>query len=210
MNPLKSKSAAAKRRKSPVTIPAIVGMLESSAHLDALAAEKRKDEEKQVGAPTGRKVDWHGKSYELVELPHDAYSIGITLSAQIVAGQAAELALKYAFQVENPDKVAPQIHWLDDLYRRLSSNRKNQIEGDYSLRKSRHSSHPWPGWQTAEEVFRSGRDYPVLFRYATEEGQAPYEVQPVFLREAVCSVLASLGANVRWGPSLPEPSRPTK
>ena len=173
-------------------------MLESSAHLDTLGGQKRKAEAKQIGTATERRVDWHGKSYEHIALPPNASSIGITLSAQIVAGQAAELALKYAIEFEDPDRSAPPTHRLDDLYGKLSSDRKDAIEQDYSKRKSCHTL-PRQGWQPAGEVFGSARDYPVLFRYATEEGQASYEMQPVFLREAVCSVLASLGANVRWG-----------
>ena len=126
-------------------------------------------------------------------------SRGITLSAQILAGQAAEVALKYAYEFEHSDKTAPQIHWLDDLYSRLSEGVKKRIEEDYSIRKQRHGHSLWPGWETAEEVFRSARDYPVRSRYAMEEGQPDWQSQPIFLREAVCSVLASLGQNVQWG-----------
>ncbi len=185
-------------RKSEITISAVVGMLESSAHLDELATERRRSEAEKFGRTTGERMEWDGKSYEVVQL-EGGHSIGITLSAQIIAGQAAELALKYAFEVEYPIKSAPSIHRLDDLYSQLSKERKNRIERDYSTRKQRHNSPPVPGWETAQEVFDSCRDYPVLFRYATEEGQSPYEVRPILLREAVCSVLASLEVNVRWG-----------
>ncbi len=197
LNP-KSKSERGANRKSPLTLLYIVGMLESSAHLDTRGSERRQVEAKEGGKSTGQDMVLQGKPYKVVELPSNSYSIGITLSAQVLAGQAAELALKYAYECEHGDKAAPQIHWLDDLFSLLSDEMKKAIEEDYSIRKQRHSSSPWPGWETAEEVFRSARDYPVRSRYATEEGQPDWRFQPIFLREAVCSVLASLGYNIRW------------
>ena len=192
------------RRKLPITIPAVVGMLESSAHLDERAREKRKEEAQRSGVTRSEKMEWHGQSYDVVDLPSDSLSLGITLSAQILAGQAAELAIKYVYQVEHPTAPPLEGHFLDDLFLKLSSDRRGKVEEDYGVRMRHHGSQPIPGWGTAQEVFRAGRKYPVLFRYATEEGQSPYEVQPIFLREAVCSVLASIGTNVSWEQVLPE------
>ena len=197
-NQPKSKSIREARRKGPLTIAYIVGMLESSAHLDTRGSEMRRVEANEAGRASGRQMKLHGKSYQVIELPSNSYSLGITLSAQVLAGQAAELALKYAYECEHRE-TAPQIHWLDDLYSRLSDSVKKRIEEDYSTRKQRHGASPWPGWETAEDVFHSARDYPVRSRYAIEEGQPDWQSQPVFLREAVCSVLASLGQNVHWG-----------
>ncbi len=193
------------RRKLPITIPAVVGMLESSAHLDERAREKRKEEAQHSGVniTRGEKMEWHGQSYEIVDLPSNSYSLGIMLSAQILAGQAAELAIKYVYQIEHPTAPPLEGHFLDDLYVKLSNGRRVRVEEDYAVRMRHHSSQPIPGWLTAEQAFRSGRNYPVLFRYATEEGQSSYEVQPIFLREVVCSVLASIGTNVRWGAGPP-------
>lgn len=148
-------------------------------------------------------MEWHGQSYEIVDLPSNSYSLGIMIAAQILAGQAAELAIKYVYQIEYPTAPPLEGHFLDDLYVKLSNDRRVRVEKDYAIRMRHHSSQPIPGWRTAEQTFRSGRNYPVLFRYATEEGQSPYEVQPIFLREAVCSVLASVGTNVRWGAGPP-------
>ena len=178
-------------------------MLESSAHLDNLATERRRVEAKESGVTRSEKMEWHGKSSDGVDLPSNSLSLGIELSAQILAGQAAELAIKYVFQVEYPEEPPIEGHFLDDLYLKLSNDRRFKVEEEYGVRVLNHSSQPIPGWGTAQEVFRSGRDYPVLFRYATEEGQSPYEVQPIFFREAVCSVLASIGTNVRWGAGPP-------
>ena len=132
-------------------------------------------------------MDWHGNSYEVIDVL-GGYAIGISISAQILAGQAAELVLKYAYEAEN-SKTAPQTHELDALYRLLSQDRKAKIEEEYAVRIQRHESSPGEGWKTAKQAFLSGKDYPVRFRYATEEGQSPSCVEPIFLREAICSVL---------------------
>ena len=175
-------------------------MLESSARLDTMAAEQRRREADEFGRPTGQFMDFKGESYEVVDVT-GGHSIGITLSAQILAGQAAELALKYAYETENPGVSAPRGHKLEALYERLTKNRKARTEEDYVVRLKQHDSLPGKGWKTVEQVFRSGKNYPVIFRYATEEGQEFSYMEPIFLREAVCSVLATLGINIRWGSS---------
>ena len=173
-------------------------MLESSAHLDGRAHERRKIEARVNGVKTGEKMNVGGKSADVIQLSANSYSFGITQSAQILAGQAAELALKFAFESENPGLSAPATHRLDRLFNKLTLARKRSIEADYLRRTRQHQYPPLRGWQTAEKVFNSGKNYPVLFRYLTEEGQASFDVQPQFLREAVCSVLASLGVRLNW------------
>ena len=174
MSQCKPKSPRAKR-KGPNTVHSIRGMLYSSACLDQDAIEK-----KEI-----------------------SYSFGITQSAQILAGQAAELALKWAFEAENPDKIAASTHRLDCLFNSLSSDRKQNIEDDYASRIRQYRSLPIEGWRTAKQVFLSGGDYPVLFRYLTE-GPPSFEVQPQYLREAVCSVLVSLGFKTEWAQRSPK------
>ena len=187
-------------RKRPTTIPAIAGMLESSAHLDQLAAKRRIIEAEKFGRPTGQTMNWHGKDYEVADIT-GGYSLGITISAQILAGQAAELALKYAYESENLNVSAPARHELDFLYSKLSQDKKVKTEEVYKARVQQQEASPGEGWKTAEQAFQSGKDYPVLFRYLTEEGASGSSMEPIFLREAVCSVLASIGTNIRWGSS---------
>ncbi len=195
----KTNSRKQATRKSPHSISFIVGMLESSAHLDNLGQERRGQEADTMENNGSDNVLLNGKVYQAVVLPPNSCSLGITLAAQILAGQAAELALKYVFEQENPSKTAPQIHRLDILYSKLSEWSKKMVEADYLNRKRLHDALLWPGYETAEEVFRTSRDYPVWARYATEGGQQSVQLQPIFLREAVCSVLASGGYNVHWG-----------
>lgn len=183
-------------RKRPITIPAVVGMLESSTRLDAIAENKLLSEAAEHGVQTGQREDWRGESREVIHLSR-GYSIGITLSAQILAGQAAELVLKFAYELDHSAIRVPFTHKLDSLYNALSVKRRGRIETDYAIRIKRHQYVPGDGWKTVEQVFRSSKDYPVLFRYAIEEGQGFDYMEPMFLREAIRSVLTSLGINVR-------------
>ena len=185
------------KRKQPITIEVVVGLLESSAHLDNHATEKRRSKEAKFGRATGQRIDLHGESLKKIGIS-GGYSIGIHLAAQMLASHAAELALKYAYESENPNQSAEKTHRLDILYYKLSQEKKDRIEADFAKRHGQVSE-PGDGWKTAEEVFHSGKDYPVLFRYATEEGCPNFHVKPIFFRDAVCSVMASLGHNIRWG-----------
>ncbi len=120
-------------------------------------------------------------------------------SSQVLAGLAAELALKYVYEIEHPDVIAPQTHKLyNDLYRRLSVNRRDEIEADYAARIQRYKRPPDEGWKTAEQVFRSANNYFSDWRYVAEEDSVILYAQPIFLRETICSVLKTLGINITW------------
>ena len=193
----KAKAKKQSKRKLPITRDVVVGMLEGSALLDTAAAERRKCEAERFGKSLGFKQDPHGNVQEVVDIS-GGYSIGISQSAQVLAGLAAELALKYAYETDHPACVAPSTHKLYELYSKLSVNRRQEIEADYQVRIQRHQSDPDEGWKTAKQVFQSANDYFEKWRYATEEDTAIPCSQPVFLREAVCSVSKTLGANIRW------------
>ena len=62
----------------PLTITYIVGMLDSSAHLDTRGSERRQVEANDSGKATGQEIKLHGKSCQVVELPPNSYSLGIT------------------------------------------------------------------------------------------------------------------------------------
>ena len=194
----KTKRQNTSKRKRPITVEVVVGMLESSAQLDSTAAERRKTEAADFGKSIGFQRGRDGKTREVIDIS-GGISIGITQSAQVIAGLAAELALKYVYEIENPTAVAPQTHKLyDKLYSKLSTNRRDSVEADYAVRIQRHQFEPEQGWKTAEQVFQSANDYFERWRYATEEDTANAYSQPVFLREAICSVLKILGVNISW------------
>ena len=194
----KAKRQNTSKRKRPITVEVVVGMLESSAQLDSAAAERRKIEAADFGKSRGFQRDRDGKSRKLIDIS-GGYSIGMTVSAQVIAGLAAELALKYVYEIENPSATAPQTHKLyDKLYSKLSTNRRDSVEADYAVRIQRHQFEPDQGWKTAKQVFQSANDYFEKWRYATEEDTVITYSQPVFLREAICSVLKTLGVNISW------------
>ena len=158
----------AKRKNPETTTQYIVGMIDTSVYVEKYA-------NKSVQRP---------------------YYSGVLQSALLLTALAAELSLKLAYENENPNETAPEVHYLDELYSRLTPSRKRDIEEEYSRREKLHKNPPIPGWQTAEDVFRSGRALPVVLRFITEEGQSSFGIHPNFLREAVCSVLGSLGTKV--------------
>ena len=187
-------------RKNPKLLSVVIGMLESSARLDEEAAKKRRVEAKSHGSFAGPVRMASGKVGKMIRLPvGQTLSLGTTVSAQVLAGLAAELALKYAYEADYPRRVAPGTHKLySGLYSKLSDDRKRVIETDYIERVQRHSQKPSDGWETAERVFRSANNYFEYWRYIVEPGQENIHVEPIFLREATASVLKTLGCNIRW------------
>ena len=185
-------------RKQPITPDLVVGLLESSAHLDEYAAVRRAEDAEEYGTVRRRKaVPPDGVIREVIYLER-AYSLGITQGAQVLGGLAAELALKYLWEDENPGQSAPGTHELHNLFRSISSQRRDEIESDYQVRLQRHDNMPASGWQTVDEVFQKTNDYFEHWRYVSEEGASIPYTEPRFLREAVCSVLRTIGVNITW------------
>lgn len=187
-------------RKDPNLLSVVIGMLESSAHLDEEAAKKRQVEATSHGRSAGPIRMASGEVREMIRLPvSQTLSLGTTVSAQVLAGLAAELTLKYAYEADHPCKAAPGTHELyRRLYRKLSDDRKRVIEADYAERIRRKPQRPSAGWETAEKAFRSANNYFEYWRYIVEPGQENSYVEPIFLREATASVLKTLGCNIRW------------
>ena len=187
-------------RKTAVTPDLIVGLLESSAHLDEWAVVRREEDAAQYGTTTERVPTPPDGKVRTVKRMQRAYSLGITQGAQVLAGLAAELALKFVWEYEHPGQSASRTHKLHNLFRSISPQRKNEMEADYKVRLQRHTNMPASGWQTIEEVFRTTNDYFENWRYVSEEGVRIPWTEPRFLREAICSVLKTAGVNVTWDP----------
>ena len=183
-----------------MTINLVAGMLESSAHLDELASTKRKIEAETIGQSIGWKRFSDGEMYECIDIS-GGYSLGIMQSAQVLVGLAAELSLKYAFESEHPNTVAPSSHKLHSLYCGLSKEKRTAIESDYSERIKGRKDNPPVGWRKAKQVFQASDNYFVDWRYLSEEGRNVSDAFPIWLREAVCSVLASLDIKITWSNS---------
>ena len=185
-------------RKTAITPDLVVGLLESSAHLDEFAAARRKEDAARYGTVKRRQAVPPDGTIREVTFLERAYSLGITQGAQVLAGLAAELALKYVWEDENSGQSAAGTHKLHNLFRSISRTRRDEMDADYKVRLQRHANKPPSGWQTLDDVFRTTNDYFESWRYVSEEGaHIPY-VEPRFLREAVCSVLKTMGVNVNW------------
>ena len=192
-------------RMNPALLSVVAGILESSATLDEQAAKKREKEAKKfeiLGAlseiPDGIRELTNSKKKEAINIPIEkSLSLGTMASAQVLAGLAAELALKYAYEDDNPERCAQRIHNLSDLFGSLSSERKKQIEEDYRIRVQEHSHNPASGWETAENAFQSAKDHFVKWRYMPQKLDEFHLEQPVWLREATASILATLGQNIK-------------
>ena len=173
----------------------IVGMLESSAMLDEKASEMRKLESRHGQSQGVQTVS--GVTAEVIALPL-SHSLGVTVSAQVLAGQATELSLKLLYE-EKTHKLASQNHDLYSEWNRLPSNVKQQVQQNYEVRIKRHMPLNQPKWSQLSELLISCRRYSIDWRYITEDDpQRHMDSSPILLREGVCSMMGILGYNINW------------
>ena len=120
-------------------------------------------------------------------------AFGIQISMTILTAQAAELAIKYAFEQEHPKKVAPRTHDLYELYRSLSMERRRIIENDYLLRVKRLSAPPPADRRTVERLFLEEADT-LNWRYVAEHKESGEMITtfPIPFMEAAFSVLSTV------------------
>ena len=159
--------ANASKRRQPITLATIAGMLKSAAIINEHFNTRFKQEVTESGSvvrpPTEEEKDalqFHkGASalgVSLSERYSGNYSIGMYQSAQVLVGLAAELALKFAYEQENPNISAPNSHDLFDLYHNLSRERKCGIEFDYSRRIPSASEYAAPKLANGRRSLQSG------------------------------------------------------
>ena len=195
------------KRKQPITKEVIAGIL-VSAEIVNERANARQDQEQAKFGRVEHDPHVPEEITDAMQLPEGAspqvinltggHSIGMHQSARVLLGLAAELALKFAYEQENPDASAANTHDLFDLYHKLSKKRMDKIEADYSLRTRQHQNIQAAGWQTAGGVFTAARNYFTDWRYVSEGRIIPF-FQPLLLVEAVCSVCKTLGMNITRG-----------
>ena len=120
-------------------------------------------------------------------------AFGIQIAMTILIAQAAELAIKYAFEQEIPKKVAPRTHDLYELYRSLSMERRRIIENHYLLRIKRLSAPPPADRQIVESLFLEEADA-LNWRYVAEHKESGVMITtfPVPFMEAAFSVLSTI------------------
>ena len=108
----------------------------------------------------------------------------------VLVALAAELALKSAWEQEDPERnAAPNHHNLMDLFHSLSPGLQGKILVEYK----KSVSHPDPGWQDPGSVFEKCKDSYKTWEYLGEEGPKPeWVMEAKWLKEATLSVVRAL------------------
>ena len=79
----------------------------------------------------------------------------------VLVSLAAELSLKFAYELENPGKTANTNHDLEHWFNKLSETLRNEVENQYC----HLATPPRCGWMTAAEVFEKCKDSSLEWRY---------------------------------------------
>ena len=165
------------KRKVPVTLDFVKGLLISADEIPrALNGEL---EPRKVLAR---------KHTNIAKLsPEQIQDLGKYQGRVVLVALAAELALKFAWETENHNKAATNIHDLRDLFKCLSDNLKEQIRKEYQRRITDPSE---KDWETVDQVFTICRKAFEDWRYIVEEGSYPnYIMRATYLKEATQSVI---------------------
>ena len=104
----------------------------------------------------------------------------------VLAGLAAELALKWLWERDNHPSSSKSCHDLLILFDELSEDLKGKIRAAYLQRACPCE----PGWESADKVFKICKNAFVDWRYVVEEGGfKDYVMHATYLHHATRSVL---------------------
>ena len=124
---------------------------------------------------------------------------GYNLVMTIIAAQAAELALKFAFELEHPGEVAPRTHDLYDLFLRLSTERRESVQEEYHANVKSHGKMVPMDRRDLESLFLEDADA-LSWRYQAEGKESGIFLSyPLLLVEGTLSVLSTID----WPPDKP-------
>ena len=129
--------------------------------------------------------------------PEEVQELGKYQGRVVLVALAAELALKFAWEVENPSKGgAPGRHNLKKLFCQLTSCSQNKIRVEYEKRFKKLQTQVEVSdtneleWTTVDQVFYNCRNAFESWRYIVEKGKYPnYIMRATFLSEATWSVI---------------------
>ena len=108
----------------------------------------------------------------------------------VLMALAAELALKFAYEKDNPQESAPATHNLSKLFKKLKGHRQAKIQEHYEHLLSERELSPQEEWcETVSQVFKKCRDISMVWRFAVEEGKVPTK----FVMRATYLELATRG-----------------
>ena len=106
----------------------------------------------------------------------------------VLVSLAAELALKFAYELEKPEKTATTNHDLKYWFEKLSGTLRKSVESHYSDL----ATPPKSGWMTASEAFEKCKNSSLEWRYIVEEGEGPQDImRATYLKYATLSVVAA-------------------
>ena len=118
--------------------------------------------------------------------PEQRQELGEYQGRVVLAGLAAELALKWLWERDNHPCSAKSCHDLVILFNELSEDLKGKIKAGY-LRRALPCE---PGWESADRVFNICSKAFVEWRYIVEEGGfKDYIMHVTYLNHATRSVL---------------------
>ncbi len=168
-------------RKVPQTLDFVEGLLISADEIDKALS----------GDLEPRKVLAHEHTNIAHFTSETIRELGQYQGRVVLVALAAELALKYVWEMENAGG-APAGHDLLKCFSRLTKDRKEFIRGEY---KRRVTDPLEAEWKTVDQVFEICRDAFVDWRYIVEEGNYPnYIMRATYLKEATLSVIAVVNA----------------
>ena len=126
-------------------------------------------------------------------------SFGYSLVMTIIAAQAAELAMKFAFEQEHPSEVAPRTHDLYDLFLGLSTERRESVKEEYRANVKSHGNLVPTDRRDVESLFLEEADA-LNWRYQAEGKESQIsQSYPLLLLEATLCVLSTID----WPPDKP-------
>ena len=168
-------------RKVAQTLDFVEGLLMSADEIDMALSDEIEP----------RKVLAHRHTNIAHFSPETIQELGKYQGRVIMVALAAELALKYVWEMENAGG-APADHDLMECFSRLTKDHREFIRREYERRvRDPHEEE----WKTVDQVFEICRDAFVDWRYIVEEGNYPnYIMRATYLKEAALSVIAVVNA----------------
>ena len=166
-------------RKRPETLDFVGGLLKAADKIDKTLPNQ---------GEFHPRVTLHGERNIANSTLKQRQKLGMYQGRVVLVAFAAELALKFVWERENPCKPACGIHDLQKLFNCLSDDLKNKIRSEYVKRAGSPKEEEW---KTADQVFTTCKDAFEDWRYIVEEGQLPtkYEMRVTYLKHATLSVV---------------------
>ena len=189
MSNTKCKIKSSTKRKRKETLDFVWGLLSSADEISEKLPNDFHPREQ-----LHKKHDISGSASEQIR------EFGMYQGRVVLVSLAAELALKFAWEQENKDKVAETTHDLWKLFGRLSDHSQQRIRSEYVAR----AQPPMQGWKTVDQVFKTCRWAFENWRYIVEEDKFPnFIMHATYLKHATLSIVEVAQKAARDGATSP-------